>query len=225
MSFAQNYLEISSSVAMQQLLKTRSETDAFCEKCELAVINPICKVYLELLSAQLRLSWELERLGKLLENSQSDQQEGDTNLEILVGQLGIENVEQFEEFRKLLAKKCELKRNEAIPNVLLMSRCDEGRIVPSFWDYDEDLDHSLHDPFDTQSLSENRDDDEVETKPEIVIVIKTEPETLQNFENRNTELDTDADSPTASNSVRLPQTSPTNGEVSWRKLTILPGNA
>jgi len=82
----------------------------FCEKCEVTVIQPICKIYVELISAQLRLSCELGQLGKLLENSQRSITDKISlfHMQTLSNQLGIENVIDVEAFRTLLTQKCKL---------------------------------------------------------------------------------------------------------------------
>jgi len=108
LKLVENYLQVSTG-AVQQFLGT-NDGDSFCEKCELAVINPICQVYLQLVSNQLRLSWELGQLGKHLKASQSSSS-GKlkltlVNMEILTNQLGMENIAQVEEFRSLLTEKC-----------------------------------------------------------------------------------------------------------------------
>jgi len=112
LKFAEKYLQLSTA-ATKPLFRFNGgdkEGDHFCEKCELAIINPICQVYLELVSNQLRLSWELGQLGKLLENSQrltSDNLRG-MSMQALTNQLGMENVAQLEKFRSLLMEKCKL---------------------------------------------------------------------------------------------------------------------
>jgi len=110
LKFAENYLQVS-TVATKQLSQVGGEeveSTVFCEKCELAVINPICKLYLDLLTTQRRLSWELGQMGKLMEESQrfTTGELRSINLEVLTSQLGIEN---FQEFRCLLSQKCKLK--------------------------------------------------------------------------------------------------------------------
>jgi len=113
LKIVENYLQVS-TVLTRRLLGIsgggEGEEYIFCEKCELAVVNPICQVYLELLSAQLRLSWELGQLGNLLENSQQSTSDKlrMMNLNALANQLGLDNVFDVEEFRKLLAQKCKL---------------------------------------------------------------------------------------------------------------------
>ncbi|CAL8149269.1 unnamed protein product [Orchesella dallaii] len=126
--FAENYLDLSSVTTQQLLLSGSDRKEAFCEKCELSVINPICQVYLELLSAQLRLSSELEHLGKLLDDSKvsgSDKLRV-LNINALSNQLGIRSLSQLQGFRNSLAKKCVLKRKQALPIVLLTSRDEEN---------------------------------------------------------------------------------------------------
>ncbi|CAL8149263.1 unnamed protein product [Orchesella dallaii] len=119
--FAENYLNLSSVTTQQLLLSGSDRKEAFCEKCELSVINPICQVYLDLLSAQLRLSIELEQLGKLLDNSKvtgSDKLRV-LNINALSNQLGVRSLSQLEGFRTSLAQKCLLKRKQSLPDVLL----------------------------------------------------------------------------------------------------------
>ncbi|CAL8149248.1 unnamed protein product [Orchesella dallaii] len=130
LKFAENYLELS-SVTTQQLLLSGSRKETFCEKCELSVINPICQVYLELLSTQLKLSSELEQLGNLLDNSKvtgSDKLRV-LNINELSNQLGIRSLSQVEGFRTSLAQKCRLKRKQALPNIVLTSQCEEEQTV------------------------------------------------------------------------------------------------
>jgi len=109
--FAVNYLQVSTS-ATQQLLGIDGGgggEEYFCEKCELAVVNPICQVYLELLSAQLRLSCELGQLGRILENTGHFNSElGVLKMKALANQLGMEDVAGVEQFRWLLTQKCKL---------------------------------------------------------------------------------------------------------------------
>ncbi|CAL8149227.1 unnamed protein product [Orchesella dallaii] len=129
LKFTENYLHLP-SVFTHQLLLSGGEKEVFCEKCELSVITPICQVYLQLLSANLRLSSELDQLGKLLDNSKvsgSDKLRI-LNINTLSNQLGIRSLSQLEGFRTSLAQKCRLKRKQALPNVLLTSRCDQDEI-------------------------------------------------------------------------------------------------
>ncbi|CAL8137034.1 unnamed protein product [Orchesella dallaii] len=117
LKFVQNYLQISSD-AKQFFPKTIDiERESFCEKCELAVITPICQVYLEFLSAQLRLSWELGQLARLLDKSKDSavselKESTASKMESLSLQLGIEEVSGVNEFRTLLTEKCKLKGKE-----------------------------------------------------------------------------------------------------------------
>jgi len=109
LKFAENYLNVS-TVQAKQLSGTggnEGERPAFCEKCKLAVISPICQLYTDLLTTQLRLSWELGRMGKLMEESQRSTSDDlrSMNLKVLTSQLGIPNME---EFRCLLSQKCKL---------------------------------------------------------------------------------------------------------------------
>jgi len=75
LKFAEKYLQLVSPVLTNQTQPLRVDNDGefdgdyLCEKCELSVVNSICKVYEELFSAQLRLASELKNLGKLLSNS------------------------------------------------------------------------------------------------------------------------------------------------------------
>jgi len=78
------------------------------------VINPICQLYLDLLSTQLWLSWELGQLERLLESSQQYTFEklSEINMKMLANQLGMMNVIDVEEFRRLLTEKCKLWANK-----------------------------------------------------------------------------------------------------------------
>jgi len=113
LKFVESHLQVS-TVLTKRLsgisAGSEGEEYTFCEKCELAVVNPICQVYLELLSAQLRLSWELGQLGKLLENS--EQTTSDKlrmlNLNTLANQVGLDSIDDVEEFRSMLSQKCML---------------------------------------------------------------------------------------------------------------------
>ncbi|ODM93327.1 hypothetical protein Ocin01_13357 [Orchesella cincta] len=119
LKFVENYLQISPTT---KIIPTG--VDTFCERCELAVVNPICQVYLELLSAQLRLSWELEQLGKLMKNAKcsTDKQSELENVQLLARQLGMDSVGQLEEFRNALARKCHVRRQEVLPDVVVGPR-------------------------------------------------------------------------------------------------------
>jgi len=105
LKFAENYLQVRPIPKKQP--SEIEDGESFCEKCELEVISPICKLYLDLLSTQLRLSWELGNLGKLMENSQRSTSDKlrSMNLQVITALLGIGNLEQF---RSLLAEKCKL---------------------------------------------------------------------------------------------------------------------
>jgi len=107
--FVDNFLQVK-PVAIGQLSEIKGGDTVFCEKCELEVINPIYQLYLNLLSTQLQLSWQVGQLGKLLETSERSTSDKlrSLNLKALTNQLGIENVAQLEEFRRLLAEKCKL---------------------------------------------------------------------------------------------------------------------
>jgi len=111
LKFVNNYLNVS-TVASKQWFEFNDENaeegGSFCEKCELAVINPICQVYLELVSNQLRLSWELGKLGKFFESSHhsTSEQVKRMNMKLLANQLGVDNVTDVERFRSLLTEKC-----------------------------------------------------------------------------------------------------------------------
>jgi len=112
MKLVENYLHISSLLA-KNLIKINAEAagwSSFCKKCKLFVINPLCEIYLQFLSAQLRLSLQLRQLGSLIEASQSSMSNKLrlTNIKALASQLGIDNVAQLEEFRSTLAKKCKI---------------------------------------------------------------------------------------------------------------------
>ncbi|CAL8149251.1 unnamed protein product [Orchesella dallaii] len=127
LKFTENYLNLSSPTTHQLLSSEGVRKEAFCERCEVSVINPICQVYLELLSAQLRLSSELENLGKLLDNSKVSGSDKSRvlNINTLSNQLDIRSLSQLEGFRTSLSQKCYLKRKHALPNVILTSRCDK----------------------------------------------------------------------------------------------------
>jgi len=110
LKFTNNYLHIS-ALATTQLSGDNGENeqvqDNFCEKCELALTNPICQLYLDLLGTKLRLSWELGQLGKISETSQHSTSDTlrEMNMNTLSFQLGMEKVEDVKEL-KLLTKKC-----------------------------------------------------------------------------------------------------------------------
>ncbi|CAL8137024.1 unnamed protein product [Orchesella dallaii] len=123
LKFAQNYLQLSSDTADH--FPKIFEKESFCEKCELAVISPICQVYQEYLSTQLRLSWELGQLAKLLDNSKHStglKESRFSKLKSLSLQLGIDGVFGVNEFRALLTEKCYLKRNETL-SFIPLKRC------------------------------------------------------------------------------------------------------
>jgi len=111
LKFAENYLQVS-TVATKHLFKNNSSREGgeniFCEECETEVVNPICQRYLDLLSLQLRLAEDLCHLGKLLQTSEQSTSEKlrMMNMKALTNQLGMENVSDVEEFRRLLAQKC-----------------------------------------------------------------------------------------------------------------------
>jgi len=110
LKFVQYYLQISPSTVAHTV---ENGDQFFCEKCEVTAIQPICKIYLELISAQLRLSCELGQLGKLLENSQRSIIDKISlfHMQTLTNQLGMENVIDVEAFRTLLTQKCKLIQN------------------------------------------------------------------------------------------------------------------
>ncbi|ODM86604.1 hypothetical protein Ocin01_20078, partial [Orchesella cincta] len=112
LKFVQNYLQVDQLPSSEQLLGMcgGDGKELFCEKCELSVITPICQVYSQLLATQLRLSWELGQLEKLLVNSQSS-----TKLD----SIGIINNKQLKNFRRSLTENCRLKRKEMMPQVVL----------------------------------------------------------------------------------------------------------
>ncbi|ODM93320.1 putative zinc finger protein [Orchesella cincta] len=187
--FAENYLQIS------PLARTNIDEeviDVFCEKCELSLINPICQVYLELLSAQLRLSWEMGQLGKLIKNSQGPTSDKlrVSNIKTLKERLGIGNVAQLEEFRRLVAQKCQLKRKEMLPDVIV-SRCSDVKVcVKTELNYDDvdDDDDSGHldfgteidtrtdaDPLDLQGFTDTPESKATMIKIENGVEIKNEP--------------------------------------------------
>ncbi|CAL8149209.1 unnamed protein product [Orchesella dallaii] len=132
-NFAQNYLGISPPIGIQHSVLIEKENEAFCEKCELVVINPICQLYLQLVSIKLRLSWELGQLGKLLHPSKMSgteitecdgefEPESETEqmlLTSLTQQLGIPNVTHLEGFRNSVTSKCELERKSGLPTLMV----------------------------------------------------------------------------------------------------------
>jgi len=122
LKFVGNFLQVK-PVTIGQLSQIKGG-DCFCEKCELAVVNPICQLYLDLLSTHLRLSWQVGQLGKLLETSESSTSDElrSLNLKALINQLGIENVAPLKEFRSLLAEKCKLNSVHVVLNVLLFTQ-------------------------------------------------------------------------------------------------------
>ncbi|CAL8137032.1 unnamed protein product [Orchesella dallaii] len=123
LKFVQNYLQISSDTG--SFFPKLIERQSFCEKCELAVISPICQVYQDFLSTQLRLSWELGQLAKLLDNSKrsgSSVESKFSKLKSLSLQLGIDRISGVNQFRTLLTKNCKLKRKETLPFIPLQ-RC------------------------------------------------------------------------------------------------------
>ncbi|CAL8136801.1 unnamed protein product [Orchesella dallaii] len=133
LKFVQNYLSISTKATNQLLLLSsasacESETDAFCPKCQHEVIHPICQVYLELLSAQLRLSCHLTQLGKLLtlrssksENPVSQRIDSEENTQLLAKRLGVNNVTDLIELREVLKEKCEQNRKKFSPLIVASS--------------------------------------------------------------------------------------------------------
>jgi len=102
LKFVENHLKIPT------FLKINSKSNAFCEKCELVVISPICDIYLQLLSVQLKLSWELGQLSKLMINSQSSLSDNlmGINMKALGTQFGFDNPADLEQFRSSLMAKC-----------------------------------------------------------------------------------------------------------------------
>jgi len=106
LKLAENYLQISFAATQQSL--TTGEYEAICDNCEETIIDPIYKRYLNPLSAQARLSSELNQLSKALEDSRSSGTERvrGKNMKMLANQLGISDSTQIEEFRSLLAEKC-----------------------------------------------------------------------------------------------------------------------
>jgi len=103
--FVENYLKLSTE---QLLSMDKGGNTVFCEKCELAVISPICQLYLNLLTTQLRLAWELGQMEKLVTESQrsTPNELRSMNMKVLSSQLGIDNLE---EFRTMLTEKCKLR--------------------------------------------------------------------------------------------------------------------
>ncbi|ODM93438.1 Protein suppressor of hairy wing [Orchesella cincta] len=201
LKFVQNYLQISPLTRMN---KDREVNDVFCEKWELSVINPICQVYLELLSAQLRLSWEMEQLGKQLKSSQGSSSSSDKlrvdNISTLKERLGIENVKQLEEFRSLVAQKCQLKRKEVLPD-LIVSRCSDVEMDIKREPIDEDVDDdddSYHLDFDTErdsttglldleGFTENPEsENEIEIKIEPVVHVPISEKTVAQLPQNST---------------------------------------
>ncbi|ODM90848.1 putative zinc finger protein [Orchesella cincta] len=96
LKFAQNYLGISTAGTIIEQLegvvnddhpgKLGKKDEVFCEKCDVAVVNPICQIYVQLLSLRLRLSWELDHLGGLLHSSKKGVN-GGKGLRMLLGSL------------------------------------------------------------------------------------------------------------------------------------------
>ncbi|CAL8120999.1 unnamed protein product [Orchesella dallaii] len=84
--------------------------NAFCEKCEI-VVESVCQLYLEQLGIQLRLSWKLAEMQKLLENSKDLVSE---ELEtVLITSLG-NDFRAVKELRNLLEMKCMEKGKENV---------------------------------------------------------------------------------------------------------------
>jgi len=113
LNFAQNYLDIDTAPFQKLLFSTTGddnveERGAFCSSCKLSVITPICEAYLQFLSAQLRLSWELGELGKVLDKSHHSMSHKlkVRNMNKLGNQLGINSVGELKEFRSVLQEKC-----------------------------------------------------------------------------------------------------------------------
>ncbi|CAL8149236.1 unnamed protein product [Orchesella dallaii] len=166
--FVENYLDLKSVTKEELLWSDAGETkEAFCEVCEVSVINPICQVYLELLSAQLRLSSQLEQLGNLLDDSKVADSDNlrDLKINALSNQLGISNPSLLEGIRISLGH---LKRKQALPNVVLSSQdCREQidmmeRDKPSFHQNMEEINVEV-DPMDL--LQMEADDNALDLEP------------------------------------------------------------
>ncbi|CAL8149278.1 unnamed protein product [Orchesella dallaii] len=108
-NFVKNYLGI-------QDFKVGSSAE-FCDNCE-NLISSVCKLFLKLLSVQLRISSELGKLAELLESAESDDFQGIT-IKSLAQQLQVQKPVHLSKLRKLLKTKCEQKRKEALPQVFL----------------------------------------------------------------------------------------------------------
>jgi len=109
LQFVANHLEISTTAAETQLQIINGESNAFCEKCELSVVTPICEVYLQLITAQLRLSWELGQLRNVLKNCNTSFSKAIrlNNVESTASQFDdIDQGSQVDEFRQVLLLKC-----------------------------------------------------------------------------------------------------------------------
>ncbi|ODM88610.1 putative zinc finger protein [Orchesella cincta] len=187
LKFAENYLQIS---PLARKTVDEEVNHVFCEKCELSVINPVCQVYLELLSAQLRLAWEMGQLEKLVLNTQRSMSPSlkVINSKSLAEKLGVESPMRLEEFRHSLAQKCQLKRTEALP-VLVVSKCEGAKadLEAEFTNgniSDDDSNHFVSDtdiaptdPLDLQGFTVHQRENESsnEMKIDIENVIKVEP--------------------------------------------------
>ncbi|CAL8149221.1 unnamed protein product [Orchesella dallaii] len=128
LQFAGNHLKIP-PIALEPLLLI-TDTDnggkMFCEICE-TLVAQICNSYLELLQAQLRLSFKLGELGRLLQTCTNNSQKLE-RITRLTANLGISDHDShcLQQVHQLLSYKCKelcqkfqpqvvLTRNEKLP--------------------------------------------------------------------------------------------------------------
>ncbi|ODM87269.1 Zinc finger and SCAN domain-containing protein 9 [Orchesella cincta] len=141
-----------------------------------------------ILTKFLKLSWELEQLGKLMKNAKcsTDKQSELENVQLLTRQLGMDSVGQLEEFRNALARKCHVRRQELLPDVVVGPRIKVEASaltkVESWYDdhYDLEDQDSLEsgaddvDPLDLQGSTDSRERGE-DTNMKVLHLIKLEP--------------------------------------------------
>ncbi|ODM87717.1 putative zinc finger protein [Orchesella cincta] len=164
---AQEYLKVS-SVATKRLLRVIGDgkDGVFCGNCEVTVISPICQVYSQLLCARASLSVELEKLQVVLEDSTEsslDKVKLESTPSLVVHNA---KLSYFKPFRSSLSEKCQQKRSEFLPRVivqrLIVTPTAPG-VTPKkepdvFDDFQDELDDAdTFEPFD--------DDDDLHHSP------------------------------------------------------------